>query len=425
MTAANAALALPGMPAGPAVPARRTRAKDSRRAQRKMLRRIADPIERDRLAARFDLAAYLPAGSTYVRCQGDWLKELRAHVESAGLREDAQANLLKVAWLICLRANWTDNTARVSWDEIAEAAELTRRSVARWIRWLRKHGWLGHIERGTVARWRTAVENALYGDQARQPVYLLCAPSTAANACQIAADDVPPAIGTDQPSPVMDDVSPLSTGTTVTPTLPEESSRKNSLHAREIRWRWTPKTREERLRAAEQIQGRCGSSVVEANDATKGGARRVVSSAIRALSTRYLAHLARDFWEAGWTVKDVLHAVDHAPDGTRHTFAVEHVHSPAAWFSYRLGLWRDTAGEPGASITAQRAQATAERAAERAARNAEVARMNAAKSPIETSPTRDLWKAARNDRLFRKTVFRNSSTRADNAALTTSGAGHE
>lgn len=411
MTAANAALALPGMPGVPAVPAGgRTRAKDSRRAQRKMLRRIADPIERDRLAARFDLAAYLPAGSTYVRCQGDWLKELRAHVEAAGLREDAQANLLKVAWLICLRASWTDNTARVSWDEVAAAADLTRRSVARWIRWLRKHGWLGHIERGTVARWRTAVENALYGDQARQPVYLLCAPSTARPARQIAAEDVPAAStasATDEPFPVTDKVSQLSTGTTVTPTLPQESSRKKSLHAREIRWQWTPKTRAERLRAAEQIQSRCGSSVLEVNDATKGGARRVVSSAIRELSARYLAHLARDFWLSGWTVKDVLHAVDHAPDGTRHAFSVEHVHSPAAWFSYRLGLWRDTAGEPVASITARRNQAAAERAAERSARKAELARMNAAKSPIDSSPKRDLWKAARNDRLFRKTVFRN------------------
>jgi hypothetical protein len=83
---------------------------------------------------------------------------------------------------------------------------------------------------------------------------------------------------------------------------------------------------------------------------------------LRRVTPQLLRHVLRPQLSAGWTVADILHALDHTPDGERHwhTGDVRHV---AAWVRHRLKAW---AGQPAPKPVAAR-QSTALTAADVAA----------------------------------------------------------
>jgi hypothetical protein len=84
-------------------------------------------------------------------------------------------------------------------------------------------------------------------------------------------------------------------------------------------------TRSERLLFAERLR----AETALAND--------------RRLSNRQLRCLLRPFVTAGWTVGDVLWALDHTPDGTPHAYAwasASHLRNPSGWLGWRLSHWR-------------------------------------------------------------------------------------
>lgn len=382
-------------------PARKAQTRAGKRAMRRRLSRIQDPEQRDRALARLELAQYLPrvdgALSEFVTSQGHWIKRVMKAIESSGLRADARRNLYEVAWQVMLRAGWIDHTARVCWDTAAAAAAVSRRALANWLRWLRENGFLGHVERGTTPRWRKQWQNALFGDQNRQPVYLLCAPIDGPVRPQ------EPLLDLHSPAPAVDaqnDAQQLSTGTTCTPTFSNQPSLENPPHARAETSPWSPQTKQERQQAADQIRRAGGSSW---HTATINGQQQdiLVRSPLRAISTRYLAHIAREFWEAGWTVDDVRHAIDHRPDGTRHT-ATSAVLDPARWLRYRLNHWRDADGSPIASSWRRRLAATAQRNAEQDAEHMAAAVRNAAHVPLARSRARDAFRAVKQAIVLRK-----------------------
>jgi hypothetical protein len=71
-----------------------------------------------------------------------------------------------------------------------------------------------------------------------------------------------------------------------------------------------------------------------------------------------VAALVRVFLAAGWSVSDLVYALDHAPDGAAHWHTAP-VHSPAGWLAARLGWWTDAQGAVRPSHTAQLAAAAA------------------------------------------------------------------
>src|SRR5659263_675865 len=84
---------------------------------------------------------------------------------------------------------------------------------------------------------------------------------------------------------------------------------------------------------------------------------RTVATLPPATPTR-ASGLVRVFLAAGWSVSDLVYALDHAPDGAAHWHTTP-VHSPAGWLAARLGWWTDAAGAVRPSPTAQRAAAEA------------------------------------------------------------------
>jgi hypothetical protein len=65
------------------------------------------------------------------------------------------------------------------------------------------------------------------------------------------------------------------------------------------------------------------------------------SFALRQISAKHLAYLCRPWFEAGYTVNDLMHALDHLPNGQRHRHdGADGVGNVAGWVAYRLGFWR-------------------------------------------------------------------------------------
>ena len=90
---------------------------------------------------------------------------------------------------------------------------------------------------------------------------------------------------------------------------------------------------------------------------------------LRRISAEHLRHLARPFFGAGWSPRDVLHAIDHEPGGRQHGYT-SGVYSPAGWIRSRLAAWSGPGGVPlpsrGQRLAEARRQVLAEQAARRA-----------------------------------------------------------
>ncbi|HEX9334556.1 MAG TPA: hypothetical protein VF892_01675, partial [Pseudonocardiaceae bacterium] len=91
------------------------------------------------------------------RDQQHWVRALRRQAWVQNVRAHGRRNLLKVAGLVALYAEWDTLESRPTWVKLAERARVHERTVARWLQELRVHGWLAHIERGSTPATRPMV----------------------------------------------------------------------------------------------------------------------------------------------------------------------------------------------------------------------------------------------------------------------------
>jgi hypothetical protein len=65
-------------------------------------------------------------------------------------------------------------------------------------------------------------------------------------------------------------------------------------------------------------------------------------------SRKLVRHLCRPYWSAGWTNRDIVHAMDHRPglfgQATAVLISPERIAAPAAFIRSRLAAWRNPAG---------------------------------------------------------------------------------
>ena len=90
---------------------------------------------------------------------------------------------------------------------------------------------------------------------------------------------------------------------------------------------------------------------------------------LRRLSAEHLRHLARPFFAAGWSPRDLLHAIDHEPGGRQHAYTAG-VRSPAGWIRSRLAAWFGPNGVPLPSRSQRLAEARRQVLTDQAARRA-------------------------------------------------------
>src|SRR5664280_2715610 len=180
----------------------------------------------------------------------------------------------------------------------------------------------GVVQHGSTPATRAAPLAGLAGNRAA--VYLLTTPlPRSVDSSEPAGEPVPEA---GEPTP--------EAAVEITEALPVEE-------------RWTPP--KSRRGSVEPLHARAGED--------EGSLQQRVLAA-RRLSAVQVAALVRVFLAAGWSVSDLVYALDHAPDGAAHWHTAP-VHSPAGWLAARLGWWTDAAGAVRPSHTAQLTAAAA------------------------------------------------------------------
>ena len=115
---------------------------------------------------------------------------------------------------------------------------------------------------------------------------------------------------------------------------------------------------------------------------------------LRRISAEHLRHLARPFFAASWSPRDLLHAIDHEPGGRQHGYT-SGVRSPAGWIRSRLAAWFGPDGVPLPSRSQRLAEARRQVLADQAARRARDAnaRARAADYPAQAARAREMLRA--------------------------------
>jgi hypothetical protein len=322
------------------------------------------------LAARAAAAAVVPDGSVVAGSQSAFLRAVDEHPATVLLRVDALEHMRAVAWVLATTASWSTLTTRPTWPVLIERTGLSRSTVARWLRWLRQRDLLAIVESGTTPQFAPM---ALAADAAnRAALYVLCVPASpaAAVADLELGDELPVVeISLGRLSPVSVDESDTPTflllnvlknphagarGTTAEPvaaSLVADQERSDKRGTASWPRHAVAGTRADRLDLVEALQA---------------SAPALRPASARALRSELRPWLERS--ELGWTVRWLLHALDHTPDGRPHPFTAA-VRVPVHWLRHRMSLWLDEHGQP---LPAPGVQHDAARAAERAATAAAV-----------------------------------------------------
>jgi hypothetical protein len=233
--------------------------------------------------------------------QARWLRLPKAHPDAAFLRSDAYANMLAVARAVGWSADWETLRSRPTIAHIMQVTNLSRRSCQRWTRWLELRGFLQVIEPGVTPRFRPGITPGDGNNLARE--WLLVQPAdpcgNLSGAPSLALD-----FQEDLPAPTRTREDDFSTGP---PPWPPGQR---------------PHRRDEIRSAAESL--------------------RREHLVLRRISAPALASIARPWFVAGYSVADLLWALEHLPSGHLHRFGAS-VRFPRAWVAYRLAFW---AGHP-------------------------------------------------------------------------------
>ena len=282
---------------------------------------------------------------------------------TAPMRADAYANLMAVAHVLAASADFETSTSRPGHQHIMDVAGVSESTVTRCIRRLKSWGLIGTVAEGRQGAF-VPIEDAAdpaNPDANEAALYVLCQPANARRHLAAVPDQpvaTPPVTDAGGSSSV--DVSDglpvpnlhLSTQRTPPSRAHEENTQAEPLRGTTDRaaarppsgaaWRnaayWpaavTPRSKDQRFWAARELQRR----VPALNRTATGDLRRVIN----------------EYLLAGWNVLDLIHAIDHQPDGTTWPHDGAHaVRIIRAWLAYRLKAWRDEHGTIRTSRTQQ------------------------------------------------------------------------
>ena len=339
--------------------------------------------------SRLAIVQAIPAGSKRARNQRRWLRAVLADPEITALRADACRAVLELARVLARHANWRTMT---SWRpreracaEIGSSRDpskpLSVSAYKRARQVLEERGFLGLVAQGWTSALRAGVLDDLTGTSA---VFVLAIPRR--------KQRLPSAGG----SPRVN--GPLSGFRR----KPDIALRAREAHP-EVKSE-TPEIKSEKARAprGQPVLPRASTAPLAAVPKNRTEALAAAQAMqkharlLRRVSAEHLRHLARPFFAAGWSPRDLLHAIDHEPGGRPHGYT-SGVRSPAGWIRSRLAAWSgpDDVPLPSRSqrLTEARRQVLAEQTARRA-RDA-AARAQAADYPAAAALAREMLRTRR------------------------------
>lgn len=357
-------------------------------------RRPSTMMERSRLL----VAASVPEGCVLAPRVSVWLEAVREVAEARGLRDVQVVTVVRVARGLCDWVDGASRTTRVVNERVAELAGCCVRTVQRWLRRLEQWGLLGLVAGGRSARWAPLARS----QDAEGRVVL-----ERRNEAAVRSLVVPEAMVA--AAPALASSSSAGRGP-VDNEGPAGSGCGSRCHPYPLLGILDPRTRARGglggkglvpLRGAEAILGaaaRPGGRVRgnrrrawwsprrtrSTEEAVLGLARELQERMVvlRGCSDRYVMRVIKAFGEAGWSVGDLVAAVDRRPDGSAWPHSGDRgVREPARWLIHRLSAWIDDRGAPRLSWRQERQaaheRAMAEREARMVAREAERARIAA------------------------------------------------
>lgn len=354
-------------------------------------RRPSVAMERSRLL----VAASVPEGCVLAPRVSVWLEAVREVAEAHGLREAQVSMVVRVARGLCDWVDGASRTTRVVNGRVAELVGCCVRTVQRWLRRLEQWGLLGLVAGGRSARWAPMARS-----QDSDGRVVLERRNEAAVRSLVVPEELAAAAASVGRGPV-DSEGPAGPGCGL------------RCHPYPLLGILDPRTRargglggeglvplrgaEAFLGAAARPGGRVGPSRRRAwwsprrtrstEEAVLGLARELQERlrVLRGCSDRYVMRVIKAFGEAGWSVGDLVVAVDRRPDGSVWPHSGDRgVREPARWLIHRLSAWLDGRGVPRLSWRQERAvaheRAMVEREVRMVAREAERARVAAEKA---------------------------------------------
>lgn len=256
--------------------------------------------------------------------QASWLRAVRAHPVLDTMNANGRTTLLAIAEQLAWSADWQTMTTRPTWALLGQHAGRSRATVARHLKRLRDAGLVGVVVSGWMADGPAALDQ---GPDAA--LYVLATPSPVT---AVDKDETP---------------SQFRFGFVFSSVLGQPRTRARGAEAEPLRGRAIAAaarpSRLSRERQLDQPPPRATSAQTDRQARILEVQRRV--PATRSVSFKAMRSILRPFFLAGWTVNDVVHAVDYRPDGSLWPHEGSRgVRVPKGWLPYRLSAWVDDAG---------------------------------------------------------------------------------
>lgn len=307
----------------------------------------------------------VPKGCRLARHVVAWKRAVLEHPALELMRADGRANMAALVEVIALQQDPASRTWRTTWAWVAQRLGVHEDSVGRMIRRLKDWGLLAVVATGRSARYTPRATGKKQGEA---PVYALTvpappkpAPTLAEKTEEEAAEAVDINVGPVPPEGVC---SPphAREGLSRTDAAAPRPSAKAAAQRREVHAALAQRTAPLWPAHATVQPLSVGAARSDWKQAYRWAGLELQHHALvlRRITTAYVVSVAKAHFEAGWTIADVLHALDWAPDGQRYTHdALTGVEHPGAWFGARLRAWTHQDGTPHRSPD-QRAAAEAE-----------------------------------------------------------------
>ena len=327
-------------------------------------RRVRKASERSNRA----VWSVIPTGHRPARHIIRWLRSIQELAEFQLARKDLKANIWRFANAVaqCPGFDPASMTIMPIWQRLQERFGFPSKSISNYFRRLRDWGVLAVVATGRTAEFtpkssgRTENEAAIY-------VLLEKAEDQAVEKSSVpvpnrAVNNPPHARTNEASKPQIDAASPQ-------PSLKRAAQRREVNHQLLNRTGplWDPNaTTDARTKRERREAERLASLELQFR-----------SFPLQRISTPHVAAICRPFLRAGWTIKDILHAIDWRPntDAKYHHDGANGVENTGAWLKSRLGKWVRADGgfyrSPSQKQEAERIQRAAERraVAERRARD--------------------------------------------------------
>ena len=277
-------------------------------------------------------ATAIPEGCSCTVLEDYWLQTVEQVVDLTCRRADFTKNFRNICKFIARFLDRNTGIVRITWETLSQLTGTSRATIARVLRTLKSHHLLGVVAPGRSA------EKTPRGQQQQNlaPVYALLTPTPPTpdkgGEDDYFYDENGNLFITDTPSPLRDEKISYNKAK-ATGAFSIFFKQQYALYAA---------THRKNLELKRQhLQGVYPTK--KAHQQALTHLARVLQHHcydLRAMSARAIVEATQPFFEAGWSVRDILHALEHRPNGELwQTKGAAGMRSVKSWLKIRLAAW--------------------------------------------------------------------------------------